>query len=80
MYFAASQRYRIAVRTVVVPGAWHKRWCASARISGVSDGAPFTMVLDLYAQAFETEAEAIRYGSIKAEARLQQMIERRALP
>jgi len=46
----------------------------------VRDGAPFTMVLDMFAHSFATQAEAVRYGELKAEARLQQMIERRAMP
>jgi hypothetical protein len=77
---AVAEDFRVVVTPVRAPGAPRRRWCASARISGSRDGAPFTMVLDLYAHAFDTEAQAVRYGALKAEARLQQLIERRALP
>ena len=77
---AFAEDLRVVVSPVVAPGEKRRRWCASARVSGMRDGTPFTMVLDLYACTFATEAEAVRYGALKTEARLQQLIERRALP
>jgi len=38
------------------------------------------MVLDLVGQVFDTPAQAIRYGALKAEARLLHLIEQRSLP
>jgi hypothetical protein len=77
---AIAEDVHVVVTSVLAPGASRRRYCASARISGTRGGAPFTIVLDFYAHAFDTEAQAVRYGALKAEARLQQLIERHALP
>jgi hypothetical protein len=78
--FDALDELRVVVSPIVAPDGHGRRWCASARISGVRDGASFAMVLDMFAHSFDTQAEAVRYGALKAEARLQQLIERRAVP
>jgi hypothetical protein len=71
---------RIVVDPVALADGRRRRWCASARISGVRDGMPFTMVVDLFEQAFDSQDRALRYGALKAEARMLEMLERGRLP
>ena len=79
MQASVAENLELVVHPVVAPGAV-RRWSASVRISGTRAGAPFTLVLDLYGEAFDSEAHAVRYGTLKAEARLQALIEHDALP
>ena len=78
MHHEPLENLRVKVSPIAAPGSGGGRWCASARITGYSDGAPFSMVIDMCAQSFATRAEAVRYGELKAEARLQELFERRA--
>lgn len=68
---------RIVVEPVALADGRRRRWCASARITGTRDGAPFTMVVDLFEQAFDSQDRAVRYGALKAEAHVLAMLERR---
>ena len=77
---AMIEGLRLVVDPVAAPSVGGRRWCASARVSGSRDGAPFTMVLDLFGVDFATQEQAVRYGQLKAEARVLQLLERRALP
>ena len=80
MTLESIEGLRTEVSSIAAPGTSPQRWCASARISGTRDGRPFTMVLDLFGQAFDTPSESIRYGALKAEARLLRLIEQRSMP